>query len=53
MARHVKMLYTSCAGFILGFYLSYQGGISENDALIMASFAVLGLSCALALIAKK
>jgi hypothetical protein len=47
------MLYSSCAGFILGFYLSYQGGVRENDALIIASFAVLGLSCALLLITKK
>jgi hypothetical protein len=47
------MLYISCAGFILGFYLSYQGGIRENGALVAASFAVLGLSCALALVAKK
>jgi hypothetical protein len=38
---------------MLGFYLSYQGGVGENDALIAASFAALGLSCALALIAKK
>jgi hypothetical protein len=53
MAGHVKMLCASCAGFMLGFYLSYQGGIRENSALIAASFAVLGLSCALALIAKK
>ena len=53
MAKHLKMLYISCAGFMLGFYLSYQGGLMENGALITASFAVLGLSCALALIAKK
>jgi hypothetical protein len=47
------MLSLSCAGFMLGFYLSYQGGFRENDALIAASFAVLGLSCVLALVAKK
>ena len=46
-------LHISCAGFILGLYLSYQGGTAANDAMIITSFAVLGLSCALLLIPKK
>jgi hypothetical protein len=49
----MALLRISCAGFILGLYLSYQGGIKANDTLVMASFAVLGLSCALLVIAKK
>ncbi|MDR1021160.1 MAG: hypothetical protein LBL73_10415 [Synergistaceae bacterium] len=43
----------SCAGFVLGLCLSYQGGVTANDALVVASFAVLGLSCVLLVIAKK
>lgn len=48
-----KILRLSCGGFVLGFFLSYQGGVRGNDALVMASLAVLGLSCALLIIAKK
>jgi hypothetical protein len=51
--HHVKMMRISCAGFILGFYLSYMGGLGDNSPLVMASFAVLGLSCALLVITKK
>ncbi|MDR1508829.1 MAG: hypothetical protein LBS53_04255 [Synergistaceae bacterium] len=49
----MALLRISCAGFILGFYLSYQGGLTANGTLITASFAVLALSCALLIIAKK
>jgi hypothetical protein len=51
--RRGAILGASCVGFIAGFFLAYRGGVGASDAMIAASFVVLGVSCALPFIAKK
>ena len=40
-------------GFWLGFYLSYEGGISSNSALVGLSYVIFTLACLVPLVTKK